>query len=88
MGDSNLQRDSKQPEAEQLKENEPYLGLWWAVLMFVIYLVKEALPAEMYSFLWWSQVYIIAIMVGIVAFVVYKRLKFFRRLKKTSIKNN
>jgi len=60
------------------EENEPYLGLWWAVLMLILYLFKEVFPATVYSFFWWCQIYVIALVSMVAVFAVYRRLVFFR----------
>ncbi|MCB0325714.1 MAG: hypothetical protein KDD69_19165 [Bdellovibrionales bacterium] len=67
---------------EPLIENEPYLGPAWAVVMLVLYLLKEAFPAEQYSLLWWFQVYIIVLVIAITIFTLVKRHQFYRSEKK------
>ncbi len=69
--------DYKNPE-----ENEPYLGPGWAVVMLILFALKEAFPAEKYTALWWVQVYVLTLIMFITAFVIYKRRKFFRRKRK------
>ena len=77
---ANAQR--KTEELQQLEESEPYLGPWWALLMLVLFLVKEAFPAETFSLWWCVQLYVITVMIVITLFVIYKRLKYFRKKKK------
>ena len=63
---------------EELVENEPYLGPAWAVAMLILYLLKEAFPAETYSLLWWFQTYIIGLVIAITLFTLIKRHQFYR----------
>lgn len=65
-------------EEEELEENEPYLGPAWAVVMLILYLLKEAFPAEEYSVFWWFQVYIIGLVIAITIFTLIKRHQFYR----------
>lgn len=65
-------------DSEELVENEPYLGPAWAVAMFILYLLKEAFPAEQYSLLWWFQSYIILLVVAITIFTLVKRHQFYK----------
>ena len=67
-----------EPQSEDLVENEPYLGPAWAVAMFILYLLKEAFPAEQYSLLWWFQSYIILLVISITIFTLVKRHQFYR----------
>ena len=89
MGDDELtssERAPISPEAQpavdddfvQLEENEPYLGPAWAVAMLILYFLKEAFPAEKYSFLWWFQVYVITLVIAITVFTLIKRRQFYR----------
>jgi hypothetical protein len=63
-------------------ENEPYLGPSWAILMLVLYALKTIFPAEQFSFLWWFQMYIVAIVLGITVFTLLKRHKYFQLLSE------
>lgn len=78
--------DSSDLEVE-LEEHEPYLGLWWAMLMLALYLIKEAVPAERFSFVWWVQAYVLAVVVFVTCFTLFKRYSLSRRIKKTGGKN-
>lgn len=75
---------------EFLEENEPYLGPAWAVVMLILYLLKEAFPAEEFSLFWWFQMYIIALVVTITIFTLVKRYQFYKseRLKDASKEDN
>ena len=53
--DDSLDSVPSSANEEGLIENEPYLGPAWAVAMLILYLLKEAFPAETYSVLWWFQ---------------------------------
>ena len=64
-------------DANSLVENEPYLGPAWAVAMLILYLLKEAFPAEEYSFYWWFQIYIVGIVVVVTLFTLVKRHQFY-----------
>jgi hypothetical protein len=68
-------------ENKPLPESEPYLGFSWAVAMFVLYILKELFPAETYSWLWWFQMYILAIILGITIFTLIKRYRHFKSSK-------
>lgn len=70
------------PEEDYSEESEPYLGPAWAVVMFVLYLLKEAFPAEQYSLLWWFQIYIIVLVIAITVFTLLKRHQFYRSEEK------
>ncbi len=61
------------------RENEPYLGYSWAIAMLVLYILKTLFPAEPYGKLWWFQMYILAIILGVTLFTLVKRYKHFRR---------
>ena len=77
--------DRKTWSESELVENEPYLGPAWAAVMLVLYLLKEAFPAEPYALLWWLQVYVITLVLGITVFTMIKRHQFYkteRRRKK------
>jgi hypothetical protein len=63
---------------DELVENEPYLGPAWAVAMFILYLLKEAFPAEQYTLLWWFQTYVIVLVIAITMFTLVKRHQFYR----------
>ncbi len=63
-------------------ESEPYLGPAWAVVMFVLYLLKEAFPAEQYTTLWWFQIYIIVLVIAITVFTLLKRHQYYKQEKK------
>lgn len=65
-------------EEEELVENEPYLGPAWAVAMFILYVLKEAFPAEPYTTLWWFQSYIIGLVISITLFTLIKRHQFYK----------
>lgn len=58
------------------EENEPYLGMSWPVLMFVLYVLKTLFPAETFSILWWFQWYILLIVFGVTVFALLKRYKY------------
>ena len=62
-------------------ENEPYLGPAWAVAMLILYLLKQAFPAEQYSVLWWIQAYIITIAMAVTVFTLLKRRQFYQAEK-------
>ena len=68
------------------KESEPYLGPAWALAMLLLYLLKQAFPAEQFTFLWWVQMYVIAIVLAVTIFTLVKRRQFYRaeRAQKTS----
>ncbi len=90
--DKNDTKDEVSLEAEQelvstaeddfSEESEPYLGPAWAVVMFVLYLLKEAFPAEQYSGLWWFQIYIVVLVIAITIFTLLKRHQFYRSEEK------
>lgn len=79
-------KDSK-PSAEENnytdfiigEESEPYLGPSWALLMFVLYVLKQAFPAEPYTSYWYFQVYILLIVAGVTIFTLVKRHRFFNQ---------
>jgi hypothetical protein len=66
---------------EESEENEPYLGPAWAVVMLVLYLLKELFPAEQYSVFWFFQIYILVLVVAITIFTLVKRYQFYRSEK-------
>ena len=66
---------------KKLIENEPYLGPAWAVLMLLLYFLKEAFPAEHFTLLWWFEVYVLGVVLFLTLFVGYRRYKYFKRLK-------
>lgn len=61
------------------EESEPYLGPSWAILMFILYILKQAFPAEPYSAYWYFQIYILLIVAGITVFTLIKRHRFFNQ---------
>ncbi len=69
-------QDFSEPE-----ENEPYLGPAWAVVMLVLYLLKELFPAEQYSLFWFFQIYILILVVAITIFTLVKRYQFYKSEK-------
>ena len=75
---SKKEETSENSAKEQLVENEPYLGPAWAVAMFILYLLKEAFPAETYTPLWWFQTYIVVLVVIITIFTLVKRHQFYK----------
>ena len=75
---SKKEETSDDSAKEQLVENEPYLGPAWAVAMFILYLLKEAFPAETYTPLWWFQTYIVVLVVIITIFTLVKRHQFYK----------
>ena len=64
------------------EESEPFLGIWWTILMIVIYLLKELAAPEPYTVIWFIEMYILFLVVFVTLFTVYKRLVYFRRLKQ------
>ncbi|HMO17463.1 MAG TPA: hypothetical protein PKA63_11015 [Oligoflexia bacterium] len=60
------------------EESEPYLGPSWTILMLVLYVLKTLFPAAEYSPLWWLQLYILLIVMGITAFTLIKRYRYSR----------
>jgi hypothetical protein len=74
-------------DEDQLPESEPYLGPAWAIAMLILYLLKKAFPAEEYSFLWWVQMYIIAIVVAVTVFTLVKRRQFYKAEAKRTTKD-
>jgi hypothetical protein len=78
--ESSARMNSKTSEHEEFiveGENEPYLGPSWAVLMFILYALKSIFPAQKYTFFWWFQIYIVAIVLGVTIFTLIKRYKYF-----------
>lgn len=73
-----LNQNKKAATTQKLVENEPYLGPAWAVAMLILYLLKEAFPAEEYSPLWWFQMYIVVLVVAITLFALIKRHQFYK----------
>ena len=67
---------------EYLEENEPYLGPAWAVVMLILYLLKEAFPAEQFTTLWYFQIYIVGLVISITVFTLVKRHQFYRSERK------
>lgn len=61
------------------EESEPYLGYSWAFAMLVLYGLKYLFPADPFTLLWWFQMYILAIILGVTIFTLIKRFKHFRR---------
>jgi hypothetical protein len=59
------------------EENEPYLGPSWALLMLLLYFLKQLFPAEKHTFYWYFQIYILSIVVGVTIFTLVKRHRFF-----------
>ena len=68
---------SEYDEDDEFVENEPYLGMAWAVAMLVLYLLKEAFPAEQYSAFWWFRWYVIGIVFAVTVFTWVKRRQFY-----------
>lgn len=60
------------------EESEPYLGPSWALLMFLLYVLKQIFPAEPYTKYWYFQIYILTIVTGITIFTLIKRHRFFK----------
>lgn len=65
-----------------LPESEPYLGPGWAVLMLILYFLKEAFPAERLSVLWWVQMYVLLLVIAMTIFIMLKRRAYFKRQKR------
>ena len=57
--------------------SEPYLGPSWALLMLLLYVLKQFFPAERYSVYWYLQIYVLLIVIGIAIFTLVKRHRFF-----------
>ena len=64
------------------EESEPYLGIWWTVLMIFLYLVKSLIDPEPYSLIWYIEMYVLSLVVFVTIFTIYKRYAFSRKVKK------
>ena len=67
---------------QEAEENEPYLGPWWTVLMLVLLGIKQLFPTEPYTLYWFIESYIILLLMGVTAFALFKRWRFYQRLKE------
>lgn len=86
MSEQDKKERASQGDLEELVENEPYLGPAWTVAMFILYLLKEAFPAETYSLLWWFQTYVIVLVIAITIFTLIKRHQFYRESEQRAAK--
>lgn len=64
------------------EESEPYLGIWWTVLMIFLYLVKSFVDPAPYSIIWIIEMYVLFLVVFVTLFTIYKRYVFYRKVKR------